>query len=91
MNSQIAYFYRQERARQMALANEGCGTLTSYQSGRTEMSYGGAPYDEHAVSAWLCAKRRVYFRRELSNSIKIAKRRSAAAKRGWKTRRQNAG
>jgi len=45
-------------------------------------------YPENArAGLWHSAKRQVFFRRELSASVRAYKKRSAAAKRGWKARR----
>lgn len=67
-----AHYYKQARAHQAAVMAMGGGTVTRYQSGRTEMSYAAAPYGEHALSAYLQAKRSIYFRRELAAAAKAA-------------------
>jgi len=49
-----------------------------------------ARYPDNArAGLWHSAKRQIFFRQELAASIKAHKKRSAAAKRGWKARRQN--
>jgi hypothetical protein len=61
VSESLTHYYRQNRAHQMKIANEGGGTLTVYQSGRTESSYASAPYGGHAISAYMQAKRDLRF------------------------------
>lgn len=61
MNSQLENLYQQFRRHQREVANEDRGMLTMYPSGRTEMSYGSAPYGEHALSALASARAHVAF------------------------------
>jgi hypothetical protein len=45
--------------------------------------------DQPRLSLWMDALRHMHFREELSASVKRDKQRAKAAKKGWKTRRQN--
>ena len=53
--------FRKARAHQMSVAYSGGGMLTVYPDGKGELSYASAPYGEHAYSAYMQAKRSVYF------------------------------
>lgn len=83
MTQALAREYHHQRAHQAATY----GSLTTYPSGRTEYSAGSAPYGEHALSAYMAAKRMLYFRKSLSETVAAGRKRSRAAKRGWKTRK----
>jgi hypothetical protein len=74
MQNDILHYYRQARAHQRLLASEDRGGLTVDPSGRTERTF-GAPYGEHALSAYLSAQRAIYFRRDLAETVKVAKAR----------------
>jgi len=88
MNAATLHLYKQNRAHQMAIANNGAGALTTYlDSGKTELSYGSAPYGKHAISAYKFAIREIHFRKELKATVAGHKKRAKAARRGWKTRR----
>ena len=52
-----------------------------------EFTGGGAAYGFHAFAAFNSARGHIHFRKTLKASVKSTKKRSAAAKRGWKTRR----
>lgn len=86
MNQAIAHHYRRFREHQRSFWNDG-GSLTIEPSGRTEHTFGGAAYGLHAVAAFLSAKRHIAFKVQLSADIKASRKRSKAAKQGWKTRR----
>jgi len=86
MNANLAHWFRHFRAHQRKLQIADTGSLTTYPSGRTERAY-AAPYGLHAASALASAKRHIAFRDRLSADVKAAKKRSAAAKRGWRKRR----
>lgn len=62
MDRSVAHFYKLNRAHQRASAAKGGSMLTIFESGRTELSFGGAPYGEHALSAFMAAKRELAFR-----------------------------
>lgn len=47
------------------------------------------PFGRPALAAWNSARSFVHFRERLSESVKTDKRRTRAAKKGWKTRRAN--
>ncbi len=51
---------------------------------------GGAADGLHAMAALWSARSTIAFRKRLAKTIKDHKKRSAAAKRGWKKRRQEA-
>lgn len=61
MSTAITRAYWKERDHQRKVQVTGGGMLTTYPSGRTELSYGSAPYGEHAISAWAAARRHVAF------------------------------
>lgn len=54
--SRLAHAYRQRRDHQRSLAADGAYMLTTYASGRTERTFGSAPYGEHALSAFRAAR-----------------------------------
>jgi len=90
MQTAVSHFYRQSRAHQAAVYAAGGGSLTVEASGRSEMSYGAAPYGEHALSAMASARRQIAFRARLSEMVKTASARSKAAKKAAKTRKARA-
>jgi hypothetical protein len=51
---------------------------------------GGAAYGWHAYAAYLSAKSHLHFVKDLGETVARNKQRSAAARRGWKTRRATA-
>ena len=68
VNHATRHYYRLFRAHQMSLANDGSGMITTYaDSGKIEMSYGSAPYGEHALNAYRSAKRHLAFIDRLNN------------------------
>lgn len=89
----IAEFKRQ-RAHQMATFTPS-NTWELLPDGRRVRepagSGGGAAPGFHATAAFLGTKRHFHFRKTLSARVAQDKRRSAASKKGWKTRRANAG
>lgn len=48
---------------------------------------GGAADGLHAYAAYMSARRHIAFRSDLSRIVADGNKRSAAAKKGWKTRR----
>lgn len=68
-NTAVLHYYRQHRAHQMKVYADGGGTMTTYPSGRVELSYGAAPYGEHALSAFLAARRSIHSRKTLKAAI----------------------
>jgi hypothetical protein len=60
---QRAYYYRKYRQHQHEVYVSGGGSVDTYPSGRTEVSYGSAPYGEHALSAFVAARRHLHFLR----------------------------
>lgn len=90
MNQALAHYYRQARAHQAGLANDGRGSLTTFfESKRTEVAFGAA-YGCHALAAFLSAKRSIHFRADLARTVRENAKRAKAARKGWKTRRANA-
>ncbi len=63
----LTHYYRYFRNHQRDVINEGGGAITVYPTGRTELSYGSAPYGEHAISALLSAKHHINFLKQLKN------------------------
>ncbi len=86
MRSALLHHYRAFRAHQM----KTFGSLTLYPSGRTEITGGGAAYGYHAAAALHAARGHLHFRASLAEAVANAKKRSRAAKRGWRTRRSAA-
>jgi len=92
----LAAAYRTARRWQMDCANDGRSSLTDDRFApadglsRMQVSYGGAPYQEHALSAFWSARRSLHFRATFAADMKQHRRRSKAARKGWKTRRENA-
>jgi hypothetical protein len=68
MTEELRQEYAYQRAHQAKAAVDGCYGLTVYPSGRTEVSYGSAPYGEHALSAFSAAKQMVSFLRRYRKS-----------------------
>ena len=93
MNKDIINQYRKNRKHQFDLANDDGGLITTYKlylgkdipSGKVDRSYGAA-YGFHAVCAYDAARSSLHFRKTLTADIAATKKRSAAAKRGWKKR-----
>lgn len=84
----LVHAFRKARAHQMSVWANGGGTLTVFPSGRTELSFASAPFGRHALSAFASAKRSLAFRKDLAASVADQAKRSRAAKRAWKARRQ---
>ena len=55
-NRNLGALYRHFRQHQQNVINQGGGMLTTFPSGRTELSYGSSAYGCHALSAWPSAK-----------------------------------
>jgi hypothetical protein len=68
------------------VANGG-GSVATDATGRTEHSWGGAAYQQHAVAAYWSAKRGMAFRKRLAKDVADSKKRSRAAKAAWKRRK----
>lgn len=68
-NVREKHFFGKFRAHQRAIYADGGGTLTTFPSGRTELTFAGAPFGEHALSAWLAAKRHVAFLDRLKRDV----------------------
>jgi len=89
MNHAIQHYYKAARDWQREVYANGGGMITSFTDGTaSQLSYASAPYGEHALSALTSAKAQIAFRARLSKTVKAYKKRSAAAKRGWKNRRK---
>lgn len=86
----MAHHYKQARQHQHNVWANGGGSVTTDPTGRTEHSYGSAPYGEHALAAWWSAKRAVHFRETFDADMKASAKRTRAAKKAWKTRKANA-
>ncbi len=85
MDRNILHFYRQNRAHQ--LTTYGNSGLHINGIDQRQFTAGSAAYGEHAIAAYWAARRNVHFRETFTEDMKANKRRSKAAKRGWKTRR----
>lgn len=94
----LLHFYRSARAWQMRCASE-CHPgdydtddrfAPADGMARFQLSHGGAAYQNHAVAAIQSARGQISFRKRLSDDVRADKRRSAAALKGWRTRRANA-
>ena len=90
MNKDILNQYRKNRQHQVDIWNDDGGTVTTYvDSGKVDRSVGSAAYGFHAVCAYDMARSSLHFRKTFDADIATFKKRSAAAKRGWKKRRAN--
>ena len=85
MNKQLLHFYKQKRAHQMA--TYGNSGLFVAGVDQRQFTGGGAAYGFHALAAYNSARSHIHFRKTLKDDIAQSKKRSAAAKRGWKKRR----
>jgi hypothetical protein len=85
MDQRLLHYYRGNRRHQL----ETWGNSNLYVDGRDlrQFTGGGACYGEHALCAYRSARRHINFMERLSADLKESRRRSAAAKRGWKKRR----
>lgn len=85
MDQRVLFYYRKARQHQL----ETYGNSGLYVDGRDQRQFtgGGAWYGEHALSAYQTARSQISFIDRLSADLKESRRRSAAAKRGWKKRR----
>ena len=61
MNTQLQHHYKRLRLHQWRIYTDGSGCLTTYPCGKTELSYGSAPYGEHALSAITVARSHINF------------------------------
>jgi hypothetical protein len=68
MNEELRSEYAYNRAHQRKADADGVYGLTVYPSGRTEKSFGGACYGEHALAAWEAAHSTANFRRRYRKS-----------------------
>lgn len=68
MNEELRREYAYNRAHQRKAEADDVYGLTVYPSGRTEKTYGSAPYGEHALSAWTSARATADFRRRYRKS-----------------------
>lgn len=82
----LAHAYRVARAYQQKLMTDDAYGLTVYPSGRTERTFGPAPYGEHALNAFATAKWRLAADARRAADQADYRKRSRAAKKGWKTR-----
>ena len=65
-----AELFKKFRNHQRAIAKDGGGTLATFSdSGRTEMTFGGAPFGEHAVSAFWSAIKHQNFANRLAADV----------------------
>jgi hypothetical protein len=84
MDISILHFYRIAREQQFATYGS---SIQTDQNGTTWTTGGSAAFGQHAYAAFMYAKGQIRFRKDLKQRINQNKKRSAAAKRGWKTRR----
>lgn len=73
MDKSIVHHYRRFRAQQMETYNGESG--------------GSAAVGFHAYAAYESARRHIYFMANLKHTNRIYKKRSNAARKGWKKRR----
>ena len=89
ITQELQHHYRQARAHQMATYGPSSAHI-QMPDGRwipEGHTGGGAAIGFHAVAAYWSARRSIHFRAGVAQRIEAHKKRSAAAKRGWKTRR----
>jgi len=68
MNKTLLHYYRQKRAWQRKLMNDGRAMSTTYaDSKKVKLSYASAPYGEHAVSALMSARSHMHFMRRIES------------------------
>jgi hypothetical protein len=85
MNKDILHHYRHYRQHQIdTYGNSG---LWVDGVDQRQFTGGGAAYGLHAYAAYWAARRHISFVQDLGNIVRSHKKRSAAAKRGWKNRR----
>ena len=90
MDTRLVAEYRKNRAWQ--LETYGDSPLRAQNADGVFVSArqfvgGGAAYGEHAYAAYMSARRHIAFIDELKAKNRLYRKRSAAAKRGWKKRR----
>ena len=84
-NNALLHFYR--KARQWQIETYGSTGLHIDGKDQREFAGGGSCVGCHAEAAISSARGQIHFRADLKATIKQYKKRSAAAKRGWKNRR----
>jgi hypothetical protein len=69
-DNRLQHFFRKFRNHQRKVQVDDGGTLTTYPTGRTELSYASAPYGEHALNAFVSAKRHAAFLDQLKRDTR---------------------
>ncbi len=87
MRKAILHYYQQERQHQMETYGKGVALFINGVD-QHQFTGGGAAYGFHAVAAYYSARRAIHSRETLKADIAAHKKRSKAAKRGWKKRKQ---
>tara|TARA_R110000772_G_scaffold262249_1_gene381247 strand:- start:385 stop:648 length:264 start_codon:yes stop_codon:yes gene_type:complete len=85
MPNAIKLFYAQARAHQMDTYHKDGLYIDGVD--QRQFTGGGAAYGMHAIAAFNSARSKIFFIDNFSADIRNRKKRSAAAKRGWKTRK----
>lgn len=85
MNNALLHHFKRFRRHQM----ETYSMKGDFVNGRNtrEFSGGGAAVGHHAMAAFWQAKRHIHFMQTLKADLKKSKKRSDAAKKGWKSRK----
>jgi hypothetical protein len=85
MNERLKHYYLKNRQHQL----DTYGNSGLWFQGRDQRQFtgGGAAYGWHAVAAWNSARSHCHFVDRLGADLKAHRKRSAAAKRGWKKRK----
>ena len=91
VSSEVLNAYRAERKRQLATyALNGLYVWSdraqAYVSAGQHTG-GGAAYQGHALAAYWAARRSIHFRETFAADMKRSRAASAAARKGWETRR----
>lgn len=70
MDDRVRRFFKEFRDHQRNVWASGGGTLTTFRSGRTELTFASSPFGEHALNAFVSAKRHVAFLDRLKNDAR---------------------
>ena len=85
VKNDVLNHYRRNRRHQ--LATYGNSGLWVNGVDQRQFTGGGAAYGFHAIAAYWSARSSIHFKKTFAADMKAHTKRSAAAKRGWKTRK----
>lgn len=85
MNNALLHHFKQERQHQLATFSQD---NVWFEGKRVHTSSGGGgAAGFHAIAAFNSARSHIHFMNTLGATLKASKKRSSAAKRGWKKRK----